>query len=327
MRRGLRVASRNDAAIIALLKECIANARDRRSYEQAAARAYISDTEHYRRMLERYFGRRVARSWHKRLTTGGDTREFRRLSRRTKWALRWTTTGRQPFSAIASTILCCWKRLGRLLRPPGFVLAVLGTDGSGKSTIIRGVGPVMEASLHKKPVYEHLRPNLLPSIARLLGRPRRVGPVTDPHASEVSGVWGSLARLVYYSIDYVLGYWLKVHPAKVKRQNIIVFDRYYYDYLIDPHRSRIRLPGWVIRAVGTIIPRPDLILCLGAAACTIHARKPELPLEEVRRQVEALRQFCDRNKRAVWIDTGCSVQESVNEAIEAITSRMAARYE
>jgi len=106
-----------------------------------------------------------------------------------------------------------------------------------------------------------------------------------------------------------------------------VFDRYFYDYYIDPQRLRIKLPKWVLKLFGVIVPRPDMVLCLGASAEIIHKRKPELSLEEVRRQVEALRQFCDSNERAVWIDTGCSIDESVDQALEAIVSRMAARYE
>jgi hypothetical protein len=51
----------------------------------------------------------------------------------------------------------------------------------------------------------------------------------------------------------------------------------------------------------------------------IHARKPELPLDEVARQVADLRRFCEKNKRAVWIDTGCAIEESVDKALGAIT--------
>jgi len=76
-----------------------------------------------------------------------------------------------------------------------------------------------------------------------------------------------------------------------------------------------------------VVPKPDVILCLGADPEIIHDRKPELPLEETKRQIEALRRFCDSNKRAVWIDTGCSIQDSVDQALEAITTRIAARYE
>jgi thymidylate kinase len=168
--------------------------------------------------------------------------------------------------------------------------------------------------------------DLLPSIARLFGKPVKEGPVTDPHGSKPSGFFGSFLRLSYYSLDYVLGYWLKVYPALVKQPTLYIFDRYFYDYYIDSRRGMVSLPKWLIKLYGIFIPSPDVILCLGADAEAMHARKPELPLEEVKRQVKELQAFYKSNKRAVWIDTGCSIEESVDKALEVITSRMAARY-
>jgi hypothetical protein len=133
--------------------------------------------------------------------------------------------------------------------------------------------------------------------------------------------------MLYYTVDYVVGYLVKVFPRLLRRSHVYIFDRYFYDYHIDPRRSGVALPKWLIRLFGLLVPSPHIILCLGADPKIIHARKPELPLEEFKRQTEALRKFCDKNKRAVWIDTGCSIQDSVDQALEAITTRMAARYE
>jgi thymidylate kinase len=325
--RNILVASPGDAAIIAFLKECLANGKSRKGYEKDAATAYVTDEPRYRKILGEYFGTKVGRLWGKYLMDGRDERILRQISRRARWALRIHTFLRNPYRAFQDTSACTWRRLVRLFQPPGFSVVFTGADGSGKSTIIQGIEPVMQAALHKIPKYEHLRPNLLPSIAKLFGRNAATGPVTDPHASSQSGFIGSLLRLFYYSLDYILGYWFKVYPTLVRKQNLYVFDRYYYDYLIDPRRSRIRLPRWIIKAVLFFIPEPNLILCLGADPAVIHARKPELPLGEVARQVAELKRFCGSNKRAVWIDTGCPIEDSIDQALEAITSRMAARYD
>jgi thymidylate kinase len=176
-------------------------------------------------------------------------------------------------------------------------------------------------------VYEHMRPNFLPSIARLFCKPVKEGPTTDPHGSKPSGFLGSLLRLSYYSLDYVFGYRLKIYPALVRQPSLYIFDRYFYDYYIDSYRGKVSLPKWIIKFYGFFIPSPDIILCLGTDVETIHARKPELSIEEFKRQVKELKAFCKNNKKAVWIDTGCSIEESVDKALEAITSRMASRYE
>jgi thymidylate kinase len=220
------------------------------------------------------------------------------------------------------------QKICRLFRQPGFSVAFLGTDGSGKSTLIEGVMPVLNEAFHKAVYYEHMRPNCLPSIARLFGKQENFeGPVTNPHGSSTSGVFGSLFRWAYYMLDYTIGFYLKVWPKKAIRSCAWIFDRYYYDYLIDPHRARVSLPRWLLKAGQFLIPEPDIILCLGADSAMIHQRKPELPLEEVERQVRELKSFCDSHKRAVWIDTGKSIDESSQDALKAILGMMSKRFE
>ena len=117
---------------------------------------------------------------------------------------------------------------------------------------------------------------------------------------------------------------------KLKNRNVsvLIFDRYFYDYIIDPVRCRIDLPKRLLEWWRLIIPEPDLVLCLGADPGIIHVRKPELPLDEVKRQVNELRSFCRKHSgRAVWIDTGLPVEKSTAQALQAIIDRMAARYE
>jgi len=323
---GIRVAAPEDAAITAFLKECLANGKSRKNYEKGASLACVSNEARHKKILDKYFGCYVANLWIKYLTSASDALTLRKISRLARRVLPIKAFFRNPLHALHNELVCIWRRWLRVLNPPGFSVAVVGTDGSGKSTVINGIEPIMIAALHKKPIYEHLRPNLFPSIAKLFGRPEINGPVTNPHASKPSGFIGSCARLLYYSLDYILGYWLKVHPMLIKKQNLYVFDRYFYDYLIDPQRSRIKLPKWLIKSIVYFFPQPDLILCLGGDPLVIHKRKPEISLEEVKRQVTELKSLCENNNRTFWINTDCSINESVDKALEAITSRMAARY-
>ena len=90
---------------------------------------------------------------------------------------------------------------------------------------------------------------------------------------------------------------------------------------------RISLPKKLMGIVFWIVPQPRLILCLGGDPEEIYARKPETSLEEVQRQVQALKKLCDVNRRAVWVDTGCTLDESKNKALVAILASMSSRYE
>lgn len=220
------------------------------------------------------------------------------------------------------------RLMKRFLYPnPGYVIAVLGTDGSGKSAIISAITPLLLEAFHGTVFYNHLRPNWLPDIGVLLGkREKSSSPVDKPHAQHASGLFISLLRWSYYLFDYTLGYyrkiWLPVHTGS----KVFIFDRYYYDYSIDQKRSRINLPHWLIRLGEFFVPTPDIILCLGGNPETIYTRKPETSLNEVARQVAALKQFCLRHKNAVWIDTTKSLEKSVDDALRAIHEVMKKRF-
>ena len=213
-----------------------------------------------------------------------------------------------------------WSRVSRVWSPGGLVIAVLGTDGAGKSTIISAIAPTLSAATHGSVVFKHLRPGLLPPLARIRGQqPEQVGPVTNPHASMPSGFLGSLIRLVYATIDYIFGYWVLVWPKIAKVPSaVVVFDRYAYDLMIDPKRFRIGLPTKLISWFCLFVPKPDIILCLYASASLVVLRKQELPLEEVVRQTSALREFALSNSRAVLISTEGTVDETRDRVLLAV---------
>jgi len=324
--QGVRVARPDHSATLAMLKDALSTGRLRNDYLQGTQAAYRNNPAEWTSRLEDSFGGRATLMMtHFMEDPASIPFSCVCWSLRHGLALKAMLSG--PVHFLVDRLASLRDRVARVFKCPGVCVAIMGTDGSGKSTIIDAICPVLQRSLHTKPLYGHLRPNLLPSLAKLFGRPVPEGPVTNPHGSKPSGFWGSLLRLCYYTADYVLGYWLKVFPVLVKSPCLYIFDRYFYDYYIDPRRSRISLPKNAIRLFEFFIPRPDIILCLGGDPEVVQKRKGELPLEEVQRQTAELRRFCASNTRAVWIDTGCSIEKSVDQALEAITTRMAARYE
>jgi len=224
-----------------------------------------------------------------------------------------------PGVFLRGMVACELSKIRRYITPSGKVIAILGVDGAGKSTIIKAIKPVLDDATHNATVVLHLRPSLLPPLARLKGNGSlQSGPVLDPHGSTPSGFLGSLFRLIYLTLDYILGYWLKIRPKIAKQPTVVIFDRYSYDMALDPHRFRIALPTKIIRWFTYLAPKPDLIFCLYGRPEVLAVRKSELPLDEVARQVEALKTFAENEPRAVLISTEGTVEEARDLVLQAI---------
>ncbi len=218
--------------------------------------------------------------------------------------------------------------LGRLIRrwknPAGLWIAVLGPDGSGKSTVIEQLQAAL-APAFRRTVRMHLRPRLLrgTSASEIAN--------TDPHGQQPRGVAASTLKLVYFWADYVLGFWGRVRALLV-RNSLVLFDRYYCDLLIDPRRFRSRAPRWLARTIGAMIPMPDLMLILDAPAEVLQARKQEVTAEESARQAQAYREFAASGAargRAVVVNAALTIDEVVGacagQALELMAQRTTRR--
>lgn len=96
------------------------------------------------------------------------------------------------------------KKINRIFnKKPGYVIAILGTDGSGKSTIINNITPILNGGFHNGIIYNHLRPNFIPDLGIVLGKKEKteeIKVVSNPHAEKQSGFLGSIIRWGYYMI-------------------------------------------------------------------------------------------------------------------------------
>jgi len=326
LHNNIAVANKNDSAIISFFKEIIGSGNVSEAYQADAFKVFNSSKNTYEKILIELFGKNAYKQYIL-FALGGHENNFRHIQKKIRMSHRVQALKNAPCKTVKKITQYFSYKYLRIIKPLGYTIAVLGTDGAGKSTIIKEITAIIDHALHVQHRYEHMRPNLLPNIAQLFGRPVETGTVTDPHNSSSSGFCGSVLRLSYYSSDYLWGWWLKIYPAIVKRPRLCIFDRYYYDYQIDQKRGRIKLPLWIIRLVGIFIPKPDIVLCLGGDPAKIHARKPEISLAEVERQTKELKKLSNQMPNAVWIDTDCDINASTNAAISAIVNKMASRYE
>jgi len=323
----IKVVKKNDALIIGFLKEIIGAKKYSERYANGALKAYEEEAGIYDKAfcetlplvnVENYL-----------IPILKDKQYFTKKACAIIFkGYRKKAFKNSPIQSLKNLFLNFGNKFYRLIFTPGFSIAVLGTDGAGKSTIINGLMPLLEKPLHNKISYSHMRPNMFPNIAQLLGKPYDNSPNTNPHEGKQSNFMISLFRLTYYWIDYVIGFWVVVNLNLAKKTTIWFFDRYYYDYIIDQKRSGIKLPVWLIKFYEIFVPTPDLILCLGTDPVLINSRKPELPLDEAERQVSELKSFCKTKSNAIWIDTGDkSVESTINFTMREIIFNMASRYD
>ncbi len=208
-------------------------------------------------------------------------------------------------------------QLRRIRQPTGCWIAFMGPDGCGKSLILNAVSRQLAPAFRTIRQY-HMRP-------RLVGRkPANHGPVTDPHGQPPRGPAASIAKVLDLWVDYTLGYALRILPEAMRTQ-LTLFDRCFYDLLVDSKRIRYGGPSWLLRAACRMSPRPDLVILLDAPPEVLRARKQEVPLEEVARQRAAYLDLARHLPSAVVVNAAQRPDEVIHDALEAITGYMGQR--
>jgi len=217
------------------------------------------------------------------------------------------------------------RAIERIRHPVGIMVAFLSPDGGGKSTIAKNVMQLAAGSFHGEKLF-YCRPELFPQPGELLGfrkpeeRMQNANP--RPHDHKKERPIKSILRFCYYVVDYILGYYLKVFPLNVKK-HLCIFDRYYYDYLVDLFRYNFSIPNWLPELLLPIIPKPDIVIYLHNTPEELYKRKKELPLEELKRQVKAYQDILPKLPNTHQIITDKPIEEVTREAVSLILEKKA----
>lgn len=234
-----------------------------------------------------------------------------------------------PFKSSSRIVCFILEKVYRIIYCPrkfqNFI-SVQGADGTGKSTFIDGLTEAIAYyyvdDTSKSHVYHH-RPKMLPNLGEAgekAGVMKEDRDFTNPHRAKPSGFIGSLARMSYYWLDYVIGVPFKLRKD-VQFDKFTIYDRYIYDFLIDPHRSRINLPYWIRKVFTRLVSQPRIVFVLLTDAEIIYKRKQELTIDEMNRQLGEFKKLAASNKRFVVLDASKTPEELVNDAMKIIIDK------
>ena len=188
------------------------------------------------------------------------------------------------------------------------VVSFMGVDGSGKSTLIELLRKKLKNKF-RKIKYIHLRPYLI-----LLDKSTVQ---SNPHNSKAT--WPMLLnffRILYWLIIYRFFFYLFANNSN----QLIIFDRYAHDLMIDPIRYKFNLPINITKFILDLFPKPNLWIVLNAPIKVLEKRKKELPTKELKKQIRSYLNFAKQRKNSIVVNTNNSVQSSLSLIIKKINS-------
>jgi len=168
--------------------------------------------------------------------------------------------------------------LKQIIKPSGSIITFSGVDGAGKSTILTQTAEMLEKQYRKNVVVLRHRPSVFPILSALtLGKKaaEKKSMATLPRTGKKQGLISSAIRFTYYFLDYQIGQ-IYIHFKYVSKGYVVLYDRYYFDFILDGRRTSIDLGTALPKALYRFISKPALNIFLFADAKTILKRKQEL---------------------------------------------------
>jgi len=335
--RGFRVASAGPSSAVIWTKEYLqfgklgTGVKELRNKE-LLIKSIQSDRKLFQDTLEVGFGRRTAEKIADHIASE-DWKWFERQYRRIQLALIARSLLRRPLHQIRDWYLFVRSHLiDKIVYPNGLFIAFCGPDGSGKTTISRGLETKIVAHLSALfPVvhHRHGRFGFIPDLkvvynffSQYAGFPKKEELSVEDAVKMLDAPPYSIPRatiyLAYYAIDFLFGHFMIVRARAAG--HIVLFDRYYYDYLA--HRTYERIPVSLRRALFTLFPQPQILIFLSGNAEDIHRRKPELAVEQINVQQAVFARIIHSAKNGHVCNTDSAVEETLMCVLDELTKNL-----
>lgn len=209
---------------------------------------------------------------------------------------------------VCDSLQNLYLKAKRILVPTGFVLAIMGPDGSGKTTVINQLKEDIAPAFRRIQQF-HLFP--IPQTGK-------ESPDNNPQGKKCRGVFLSFLKLLYLLFIYTKGHLLYVIPKKI-RSTLTIYDRYYDDILIDPLRYQNGTPDWMVKLIRIFIKEPELWITLDCPTDVIQARKAEVTADETERQRISYLKLAGTKNNCLVLNTNRDINEISTEAARFIS--------
>ena len=318
---GFYIPSPGLEASILLLKDLIYQGKIFEKYHERITLLIKKEPAVFSKSISATFGKRVSQFIIDK-STSAQWGELEKRYKRLRWDLLKKIMLEQPLCYCLDSLFYLIDRSKKYLFPKtGIFLVLLGPDGSGKSTVAEHV---MKSEVLRKLFmnkrYFHSRFNFLPPLRKYLSFCTKT--TTDdnpePQQTKTYGMLRAMVYPIYYGMSYILG-----HPLLWKEKacsGLVIFDRDYYDFLIQ--RELMKCPKWIIRCIGNLIPKPDIVIFLQTKPEIVFERKQELTMEEIQRQNTVCNEFMARLPNGVNVDASSCVDEIVSQIKKIIIEKL-----
>ena len=208
----------------------------------------------------------------------------------------------------------------QIIKPSGSIITFSGVDGAGKSTVLHHIEKMLQNQYRKNVIVLRHRPSVFPILSALtLGKKaaEEKSMSTLPRTGKKQNPFSSLLRFAYYFLDYQIGQ-VYIYFKYVARGYVVLYDRYYFDFILDGRRTSIDLGTAFPKFLYKFIYKPTLNIFLFADAETILKRKQELSatvIEQLTTNYKSLFSDFSNNHNGTYLTVN---NINLNQTIEKI---------
>lgn len=236
--------------------------------------------------------------------------------------------GNRGMARLINTVAYLMDVYKQITSGRGMTVTFSGVDGAGKSTMIENIALRAEKQLRKRVVVLRHRPSMLPilSVWTKGKEAAHKDAAGLPRLGTNKSMLSSLLRFAYYYTDYSIGQ-VWIYLKYILRGYVVLYDRYYFDFINDSKRSNIVLPQTITRLGYNFLLKPELNFFLYANPDVILARKQELTRDTIEQLTDKycnLFQNLDREGKQYIAIENLDLQRTSDEIFERMLAQNAA---